>query len=629
MSYFQPEMDYIFFFYGLSFLVLAAVCFFLRKDEREMPAWSWLGLFGLAHGGNEWLDMLAFTFSDSSAFSAIRTAVMVVSFLCLFEFGRVSLGKTRGKTPGGWIYAPLLLLASLGGCYGFTGLNASARYALGLTAGLLSCLAVYRGASGKPAHLRRPLLAISAGLGLYALATGGVVPESALAPTHWINYTAFTRFFGFPVQLLRGLLAMFIAISAWTYILNLNTEESSTLKSRRKARVGWASIIALILVVAAGWPLIGVVGESAKKVVMRDSENIQTILYNRLADSLLREEEAVTALAGSPLLPQALTNGSRADIAKANTALDRYCASFNLSVCYLLNMKGVTIASSNRNSPSSFLGKNYGFRPYFMEAAAGRPGHYFALGVTTGERGFYVSRPVKTAGGGIAGAVVVKKNLDFLAKELGLIPYAFLVSPEGVIFLSSRHEMLFRSLWPMPERAAAALAESNQFGPLDPKSILRAEVRDKDVLVFAGGNVYTKRSPMRQEGWSLISFASLHPVHVARFAGILFVFSVCVLLLAFFMVLVQSETAREAAEKLLELKEEVRTLSGIVPICAGCKKIRDDKGYWTQVESYISKHTQALFSHGLCPSCTKRLYPEYAGDAVPAEPKHSGIKHKK
>ena len=60
--------------------------------------------------------------------------------------------------------------------------------------------------------------------------------------------------------------------------------------------------------------------------------------------------------------------------------------------------------------------------------------------------------------------------------------------------------------------------------------------------------------------------------------------------------------------------EEIKTLQGIIPICAGCKKIRDDMGYWEQVESYISKHTEAIFSHGVCPECVKKLYPEFCKD---------------
>ncbi len=56
---------------------------------------------------------------------------------------------------------------------------------------------------------------------------------------------------------------------------------------------------------------------------------------------------------------------------------------------------------------------------------------------------------------------------------------------------------------------------------------------------------------------------------------------------------------------------KVRKLSGLLPICASCKKIRDDKGYWNQIEAYIRDHSEAEFSHGICPECSEKLYPEY------------------
>ncbi|MBC8414212.1 response regulator [bacterium] len=54
--------------------------------------------------------------------------------------------------------------------------------------------------------------------------------------------------------------------------------------------------------------------------------------------------------------------------------------------------------------------------------------------------------------------------------------------------------------------------------------------------------------------------------------------------------------------------EQVKQLKGLIPICANCKKIRDDKGYWNQIESYIEKHSEALFSHSVCPECAEELY---------------------
>ncbi len=70
---------------------------------------------------------------------------------------------------------------------------------------------------------------------------------------------------------------------------------------------------------------------------------------------------------------------------------------------------------------------------------------------------------------------------------------------------------------------------------------------------------------------------------------------------------VQRKTIYDEREKVLL---ELKTLSGLLPICASCKKIRDDKGYWEQIESYITNHSEAVFSHGICPDCIKKLYPD-------------------
>ncbi len=74
---------------------------------------------------------------------------------------------------------------------------------------------------------------------------------------------------------------------------------------------------------------------------------------------------------------------------------------------------------------------------------------------------------------------------------------------------------------------------------------------------------------------------------------------------------VEAERAKE--ETIIKLQDaltKVKTLSGLLPICAWCKKIRDDKGYWNQLEKYIGEHSDAEFTHSICPECAAKLYPE-------------------
>jgi AmiR/NasT family two-component response regulator len=73
---------------------------------------------------------------------------------------------------------------------------------------------------------------------------------------------------------------------------------------------------------------------------------------------------------------------------------------------------------------------------------------------------------------------------------------------------------------------------------------------------------------------------------------------------------------RRLNTELQDALARVKTLSGLLPICSHCKKIRDDEGYWNQLETYIQEHSEIVFSHGLCPECAKELYPEIFGEGA-------------
>ena len=81
--------------------------------------------------------------------------------------------------------------------------------------------------------------------------------------------------------------------------------------------------------------------------------------------------------------------------------------------------------------------------------------------------------------------------------------------------------------------------------------------------------------------------------------------------------LYKHQMERERKRLLDELQaalDRIKVLKGLIPICASCKKIRDDEGYWNEVEAYLLKHADAKFSHGICPDCFQKLYPEFSHD---------------
>ena len=76
---------------------------------------------------------------------------------------------------------------------------------------------------------------------------------------------------------------------------------------------------------------------------------------------------------------------------------------------------------------------------------------------------------------------------------------------------------------------------------------------------------------------------------------------------------IAEDKREEAIREREKALDDIKILHGLIPICSSCKKIRDDKGYWSQLEVYIKNHSEADFSHGICPECAKRLYPELYG----------------
>ena len=76
------------------------------------------------------------------------------------------------------------------------------------------------------------------------------------------------------------------------------------------------------------------------------------------------------------------------------------------------------------------------------------------------------------------------------------------------------------------------------------------------------------------------------------------------------IILVAEKTLMQERNKLQDALAKIKTLSGMLSICSNCKKIRDDKGYWNQIEGYIKEHSEAEFTHSICPECVKKLYPD-------------------
>ena len=240
---------------------MAQVCFSIGKARRAEMPWVWLGLFGAVHGFHEWLDLTALSLGDSRTFLAVRTFLMVVSFVFLAEFGRAGTARIRGGGPGRWALLPPLAFALSGITCGLAGLDVTARYTLCLVGGLWASYALLIAANSKRLEGRGWLMTAAIALFLYAITGGLFVPAARFFPASVVNSDLFLKAFGFPVELARGSLA-FIAALAITGS-NRTLGKTGAENNRFSA---FMPIIAVILIVVVGWVVTDIAGTQDFKV---------------------------------------------------------------------------------------------------------------------------------------------------------------------------------------------------------------------------------------------------------------------------------------------------------------------------------------------------------------------------
>jgi len=529
----QAQMDYIFFFYGLAFTVLAVVSFILAKEPDQRLPWIWLALFGLSHGLTEWLELVALIRNGDVWFAGLCWAFLAASFLVLVEFARLGLIRQGRKGPGRWLLGLLALTAGLGAVYGLNGLNASSRYALGLVGALGAGWVLYVEAHRVDPRCRPWLVAGGIGFLLYALATGMVVPPAPFWPASSINYETFMRLTGLPVQLVRGLLALglaFILVGYFQVSWPAATEQSH----RYRARYIYSLVAALAVILVVGWFWTDFLGNLAREQLQKDSHNHSNLAIQRLAAELELGEEAVQSMSHSPWIGPALWAKSPETLARANTVLDRYQAHFGAAVAYLLDHQGNTIASSNRDAPDSFMGQSYTFRPYFQQAMAGQMGRYFAVGVTSKKRGFYASCPVRDQASRIVGVAVLKMTLDKFQRSLRDFHPSFLVDPQGIVLIASRPDLDYHILWPLSGLNPADYVK--QYGTDHFASIFSQKVVAGAEVKFDGRPYFFFQQEVKAimaPGWTLVDLRSTSLLVFYRSLGIATACVLVILVLGF------------------------------------------------------------------------------------------------
>ncbi|MEO4000674.1 ATP-binding protein [Mesorhizobium sp. CAU 1732] len=170
---------------------------------------------------------------------------------------------------------------------------------------------------------------------------------------------------------------------------------------------------------------------------------------------LIADDEDIEALVADP--------GNAVLVETANLQLKAINDLLESSDIYVMLPDGNTIAASNYDQQTSFVGENFSYRPYFQDAITGGEGRFFALGTTSLKRGYYFGAPIRN-NGVIEGVVVFKVDIDAIERSWRGSDYEIIVTdPEGIIFMSGRQDWLFTAVQPLTEDRIARTAVTRRY----------------------------------------------------------------------------------------------------------------------------------------------------------------------
>ncbi len=244
---------------------------------------------------------------------------------------------------------------------------------------------------------------------------------------------------------------------------------NSTLPRRPR----WRSLALLALCLAPLlWPLEHLAERYYRSELAGQNRQTLDLYVANLLGTLHRYEVLPQILGELPALRATLLAPDDGIIqGNANRLLKNISAQTGAEVMYLMDPTGKTLAASNWDKHDSFVGRNFAFRPYYIEAMAGRLGRFFGLGTTSAKRGYFFAAAVRDREK-VIGVLVVKVDLDHTESLWGKTPEQLLVTDHnGVVILTSRQEWRFRATRPLSDEERQSISAVQPYPTRDPKPL--------------------------------------------------------------------------------------------------------------------------------------------------------------
>ncbi len=339
-------------------------------------------------------------------------------------------------------------------------------------------------------------------------------------------------------------------------------EKKRKVQLHNRIRPVWLVLAGLLVAAVIVWRVSTWTYAEALDSFVKTGEERLTLYSSTLRAALSRYAYLPYVLSHNEAVRSLLAGSGAVD------GVDYYLESLNREAgseaLYVMDIDGDTLAASNWRDEHTYAGQNYGFRPYFLDAKAGRRGWYFGIGATTGQPGYFMSHPV-FEDSEFLGAVIVKVDLAPLQDDWHQGGETVLVSDSnGVLFLSSRADWRYRTLTPLGQEQIAAIQAGKQYGNqalalLDLKP-LQTLAEGKQIVRYQGEKYLMLSRPLPDQGWQIHHLLPLAAVD-EREKSVAVIGSVLALLFLAFGMYVRERRQKQISRRKAQEAEAIREMN--------------------------------------------------------------------
>lgn len=497
--------DFFYFYLAFLFLLVFFCCQLLKRGLADRLAWSFFSYFALTQAiffSLQLIQQFKNVFPHLESIAPIFSALsffLVAAFALNIRDSHGELSKARR-----WWFVPLIpVFASL-----FAGLEFF-RFTQALFMGIPAIWFVahvfFQGSVFKTRN--SCFCQNAAGASLIAYSLFNLLVDVRILS----SFSLFETF-------VRLVVPAILMNSLWFCSRSCVDEEASLGIEKSQNALKFFLPISLLLFFPLGYLnstyLIASALESEKSIKGSLSNSYEFLLKGHFDEADLMVE----AMSKSSELLKFLTNPSSEALFRANEVVDQFAGSFPQSVAYLMDAKGNTLVSSNRLSVESFVGKNFAFRPYFIESITGRSSFYLAKGTVSKKYGYYSALPIWGKDGVVLGVVVFKITMARIAEHFPQNPATALLDEKNEPIITNRPDEYWRKLLPVDKGVFIPVKDTSQASNTIELSFRPIEGAEAIALNEKG--MYLWRFRLLVSKWSFYMLEKSESLIWARLLGI-------------------------------------------------------------------------------------------------------------